>query len=78
MVRSPDTLERELLHLPKADRARLAQVLLASLHAEEAAASPAEIEAAWESEIARRVDEMRNGTVAGIPAEQVFAEVLDR
>jgi len=78
MVRSPDTLERELLHLPKADRARLAHVLITSLDAEDALATPAEIEAAWEVEIARRVAEIRNGTVAGIPAEQVFAEVLDR
>lgn len=78
MVRSPDTLERELLHLPKADRARLAQVLLASLDAEAVAESPAAIEAAWEMEISRRVAELRDGTVAGIPADQVFAEVLDR
>lgn len=78
MVRSPDTLERELLQLPKADRARLAQVLLASLHPEDATALPTEIEAAWESEITRRVAELRDGTVAGIAAELVFAEVLDR
>jgi putative addiction module component (TIGR02574 family) len=78
IVRSPDTLEREVLRLPKADRARLAEVLLTSLAAEDAAASPAEIEAAWETEIARRVAELRDGTVVGIPAEQVFAEVLDR
>jgi len=78
MVRSPDSLERELLRLPKVDRARLAQVLLASLDAEAAAASPAVVEAAWEAEIGRRVAELRDGTVAGIPADQVFAEVLDR
>ena len=78
MVRSPDTLERELLRLPKPDRARLAQVLLTSLDAEAASVSPAEVEAAWETEIARRVAELRDGTVAGIPAAQVFAEVLDR
>jgi putative addiction module component (TIGR02574 family) len=78
MVRSPDTLERELLRLPKADRARLAELLLVSLDAEEAAESPAAVEAAWEAEIARRVAELKAGTVVGIPADQVFAEVLGR
>lgn len=78
MVRSPDSIEKELLRLPKADRARLAQVLLASLDAESATRSPEAIEAAWEAEIARRVSELREGTVAGIPADEVFAEVLDR
>jgi putative addiction module component (TIGR02574 family) len=78
MVRSPDSLERELLRLPKTDRARLAQLLLVSLDVEAAAASPAAVEAAWEAEIARRVAELRDGTVAGIPADQVFAEVLGR
>jgi putative addiction module component (TIGR02574 family) len=78
MVRSPDSIEKELLRLPKADRARLAQVLLVSLDAESAAASSAAVEAAWEAEITRRVSELRDGTVAGIPADEVFAEVLGR
>lgn len=78
MVRSADSIELEVLHLPKAARARLAQVLLASLDAENSAASPAAVEAAWEAEIARRVTEVRDGTVAGIPADEVFAEVLGR
>ena len=70
MVRSPDTIEAELLRLPAAVRARLAEVLLASLDAETAAGPAAEIEAEWQTEIARRV--------AGIPADVVFAEVLGR
>lgn len=78
MVRSPDTLEAELLRLPAADRARLAEVLLTSLDAETAAGPVAEVEAAWEAEVARRVAELRSGTVVGIPADEVFAEVLGR
>ena len=78
MVRSPDTIEAELLRLPAAVRARLAEVLLASLDAETAAGPAAEIEAEWQTEIARRVREVREGTVAGIPADVVFAEVLGR
>ena len=78
MVRSPDTLESELLRLPPAVRARLAEVLLASLDADAKAGPAAEVEAAWEAEVARRVEELRSGTVAGIPADEVFAEVLGR
>ena len=78
MVRSPDTIESELLRLPPAVRARLAEVLLASLDAEVGAGPAADVDAAWESEIARRVEELRSGTVVGIPADEVFAEVLGR
>ena len=48
MVRSNDLLETQLLALPLPDRARLAEVLLASL--ESATGSLAETEAAWRAE----------------------------
>jgi hypothetical protein len=35
----------------------------------------AEIEAAWEEEIKRRISEVENGTAKLIRAEEVFAEV---
>jgi putative addiction module component (TIGR02574 family) len=35
----------------------------------------AEIEAAWAAEAERRLAELRSGTVAGVPADQVFATV---
>jgi putative addiction module component (TIGR02574 family) len=34
-----------------------------------------EIEAAWQSEIARRVEEIQSGKVQGIPGEEVSARV---
>ena len=47
----------------------MAALLLASLEGVEPGA-----EAAWEDEIARRVQELDAGQVQGIPAAEVFAE----
>ena len=38
-------------------------------------ASAPDIEAAWKTEIDRRVDEIRSSTVQGIPGEEVSKEV---
>ena len=72
MASSPITreqLEVEARSLPRDERARLVEVLLASLEEE------AEIEAAWLLEVQRRDEEMRSGAVEGIPAEEVFREL---
>ena len=69
---SPITRERlevEARSLPREERARLAEALLASLEEE------AEIERAWRAEIGRRASELDSGSVQAIPAEQVFAEI---
>ena len=63
------TLKARLL--PAEDRARLAEDLLSSLHEE---VDPA-VEAAWDTEIRRRLDEVEAGTAKLIPAAEVFAEV---
>jgi putative addiction module component (TIGR02574 family) len=57
--------------LPPEDRARLAEELLASLHED----GDAEIEAAWDEEIRRRITEIDSGTAKLIPADEVFAEI---
>jgi putative addiction module component (TIGR02574 family) len=52
------------------DRSRLVDLLLESLHE-----SPvAEVEAAWEKEIDRRLAEYDRGDVKAIDAEEVFAK----
>ena len=66
-----DELTLKARTLPAEDRARLAEDLLSSLHEE---ADPA-IEAAWDTEIRRRLDEVEAGTAKLIPAAEVFAEV---
>jgi putative addiction module component (TIGR02574 family) len=56
--------------LPPEDRARLAEELLASLDPHDS-----DVEAAWDVELRRRVEEFEHGTVELVPAEQVFATV---
>ena len=67
-----EELSQKARALGSEDRARLAEDLLASL--EDGSESAAEVEAAWEHEIRRRVDEVKSGTAKLIPAEDVFAE----
>ncbi len=72
----PATLERiadEALSLPAQSRAFLAEKLLESLdHEDDLPASDA-----WIAEVRKRCQEIDDGVVRGIPAEEVFAE-LDR
>jgi putative addiction module component (TIGR02574 family) len=71
--RNPAAFADQLLALPSADRARLAELLLASLEGGEATAP-----AAWDAELARRGAELEAGQLAGMPAAEVFAEVERR
>ena len=64
-----ERLEVEARSLPREERARLAEALLASLEEE------AEIERAWREEIGRRAAELDSGAVQGVPAEEVFAAI---
>lgn len=73
MDRNAQVLADQLLALPSPDRARLADLLLASLEERDPGAP-----AAWEAELERRSVELASGRVAGIPAEDVFTEVERR
>jgi len=61
------TIEREALHLPVSERAKLAHKLLLSLDD----LSESEVEAAWFDETERRAREIDQGLVRLIPAEEV-------
>jgi len=63
-------IERGARLLSPEERARLAEAMTESLRE----AMPAEIEAAWEAEIRRRVDAYERGEATLIPAEDVFAK----
>jgi putative addiction module component (TIGR02574 family) len=52
--------------------------LMESLLIKEKIAPEAEIEAAWDREIKRRLDEIDSGKVEMIPSEQVHAEMIAR
>lgn len=71
--RNAATLADQLLTLPSADRARLAELLLASLEERDT-----DTESFWDAELARRSTELTTGRVAGILAADVFAEVETR
>lgn len=63
-------LEEQARKLSSEERARLAESLLESLRG----APIAEIEAAWELEIAERVAAYDRGELQTVSAEEVFAE----
>ncbi|MEO5567476.1 MAG: addiction module protein [Gemmatimonadaceae bacterium] len=68
--RNADAFANQLLALPAADRARLAQLLLASIEGRDPSAANA-----WDEEIELRAAALASGAVAGIPAADVFAAV---
>ena len=65
-----EELSSQARKLPAADRVRLAEELLATVHKPDR-----EVEAAWEEEIRLRIAEIDAGTAKLIPAEEVFAQV---
>ncbi len=71
--RNAEALADQLLALPSVDRARLAELLLASIEGRDADST-----AVWNEEIERRTNELDTGRVSGIPAADVFAEVERR
>jgi putative addiction module component (TIGR02574 family) len=68
MKTNTEELELAVLSLPAGDRARLARRLIESLDQD------ADVEAAWDEEIARRVARIEAGEAEFVPAEEVFAE----
>ena len=71
--RNAEALANQLLALPSVDRARLAELLLASIEERDADSTTA-----WNEEIDRRTNELDGGRVSGIAAADVFAEVERR
>jgi putative addiction module component (TIGR02574 family) len=62
-------IEEQARSLSAEDRAKLAEIILESLHT-----SIEEIEAAWSEEIALRINAFEKGDISAYSAEQVFAE----
>ena len=71
MTETMEQLKGQLERLPRQERAELAHFLLCSLEQE----AEADVDAAWEAELARRVADIQSGKVVGIPAAQVFDEL---
>ena len=67
-----DELESVVMALPRADRARLAERLLASLDEEP------EVDQAWREEVRRRLEAFRAGEMQTISREEVMREARQR
>jgi putative addiction module component (TIGR02574 family) len=63
-----EIIEAEALKLMPADRARLAEHLIASLDEDN------EIEAAWAVEVERRIAEIESGVVTGVPFDEAIKQ----
>ena len=64
-------LSQQAQTLHPEDRARLAELLLDSIHQ----SGDRTVESAWDEELQRRIDEVDRGTARLVPAEEVFAQV---
>lgn len=71
MSATAERIRTELLNLDETDRAELARFLILSL--DEGADNDAG--PAWDAELKRRAEEIRNGQALGEPAEKVFSEL---
>ena len=76
MPMTVEQIEAEVLKLPEQARAELLGRLMRSL-ADTAVMDP-DVAEAWAQEAVRRDEEMESGSVAGIPAEEVFAELRSK
>ena len=73
MATSVERLAEEALKLPSESRARLADLLVESLDADELG----RIDRLWTAEAKRRRDEVRAGSVKTIPGDQARRKVRD-
>jgi putative addiction module component (TIGR02574 family) len=74
MKRDATALLREALALPAKDRAAIVEALLASLDEH----SRNDAEAAWKTEINRRITELDAGAVSPIPWSEVRKRLFER
>jgi putative addiction module component (TIGR02574 family) len=70
-MRSIEQLTEEILSLPSASRAMLAEKIVESLQFD----TDPTIQAAWVTQAHRRLSEVRSGDVQPIPGEEALAQV---
>lgn len=74
MAATVEKLAKDALTLSDRERAELAHKLLVSLEG-----TPEEgVDEAWDAEIAKRVDRIKEGTAKGRPADEVFRDIRAR
>ena len=67
-------LTNKVLSLPVQERAELAHSLIQSIDSD----AEQDVSSAWDVELEKRVSEIREGKVKGIPAEEVFAKLMEK
>ena len=75
MANTLQQLTHDALELSVQERAKLAHVLITSI---DEGTDDASISSDWDLELKRRVQEIREGKVKGIPAEEVFAKLEEK
>jgi putative addiction module component (TIGR02574 family) len=74
MTKVAEKLKSELVQLSMGERAELAHFLICSLDAD----VDADAEAAWDAELAERMENIKSGKAVGEPAHKVFAELREK
>lgn len=74
MTETAEKLKLELAQLSVQERAELAYFLPHSLDE----GTDDNAESAWDSELARRMEEINNGIASGEPSNKVFAQLRDK
>jgi putative addiction module component (TIGR02574 family) len=74
MSRTAEEVLEAALALPEEERAKVAARLQESV----SAFATAEIAAAWKKEVARRIQELDEGVVPSIPAEEVHRQLREK
>ena len=76
MPKSLEDISRDISELPRQDRFKLARILLDV--PEEGPESFEAVEATWDREIARRLEELESGKAEAIPLEEVKKKIESR
>ncbi len=74
MANTLERLKAECEALTSQERMDLVLFLLTALEPD----ADEGVDAAWEAEVARRVEEIRSGRAVGIPADQLFADLREQ
>lgn len=67
-------LTHEALELSVEERAELAHVLITSIDGN----ADGDVSSTWDLELDKRVREIREGKVEGVPSEEVFAKLKEK
>jgi putative addiction module component (TIGR02574 family) len=71
MTTTLEKIKKQIIALPMEERAELAHELILSLDQ----TASTDVEKSWNTEIKKRLDEIKSGKANGRPAENILAEI---